>query len=65
MIVRIDNRLLEILREKGVEVSMDTFRQAYAQRQEERAKDPKLARRRRMEQMVNDMMSGGFDGKRD
>jgi len=59
MIVRIDNRLLEILRSMGVEVSMETFRHAYAQRQEERAKDPKLARRRKLEQMVNDMMTGG------
>jgi len=52
-----DKRVLEILEEMGVSgLDWDKLKDAYSIRKEERAKDPKLAARRRFNQKVNEMM---------
>jgi hypothetical protein len=36
MLVRIDQRLFEILNERGVSISLEEFKKAYVQRKQER-----------------------------
>ncbi|MDC9616195.1 hypothetical protein PSI19_20530 [Xenorhabdus khoisanae] len=58
MIVRLDNRLFEILNEMGVRIDHETFVEAYTRRKAEKDKDPKQARKRKLTQVTHDLMSG-------
>lgn len=57
VIVRLDKRLFEILDDMGACVTREMFLDAYAIRKMERERDPRLIRRRKFNQEVNDMMS--------
>lgn len=57
MMMNMDKRVLEILEELGVSgLDWDKLKEAYSIRKEERAKDPKLKARRRLNQKINEMM---------
>lgn len=57
MMMNMDKRVLEILEDLGVSgLDWNKLREAYSIRKEERAKDPKLAARRRFNQRANKMM---------
>lgn len=58
MVIRLDKRLIAILNEQGVSITLDQFKAAYSIRISEREKDPKLLARRRLNQQVNEMMGG-------
>ncbi|EAX6626073.1 hypothetical protein T029_25320 [Salmonella enterica subsp. enterica serovar Give] len=60
MIVRLDNRLFEILNEMGAHVDREMFLAAYAQRKAEKENDPRHIRQRKLTQLTHDLMSG-FD----
>ncbi|EBJ4300191.1 hypothetical protein DUX08_23400 [Salmonella enterica] len=60
MIVRLDNRLFEILDEMGAHVDREMFMAAYAQRKAERENDPRHIRQQKLTQLTHDLMSG-FD----
>ncbi|HDC1598573.1 TPA: hypothetical protein O7V39_005024 [Salmonella enterica] len=57
MIVRLDNRLFEILDEMGAGVDREMFMAAYAQRKAEKENDPRYVRQRKMTQLTHDLMS--------
>lgn len=57
MIVRLDNRLFEILDEMGVHVDREMFMAAYAQRKAERGNDPRHIRQRELTRLTHDLMS--------
>ncbi|EAA7785268.1 hypothetical protein BFK25_004543 [Salmonella enterica subsp. enterica serovar Braenderup] len=57
MIVRLDNRLFEILDEMGARVDREMFMAAYAQRKAEKENDPRHVRQRKMTQLTHDLMS--------
>lgn len=57
MMMNMDKRVLEILEDLGVSgLDWNKLTEAYSIRKEERARDPKLAARRRLNQRVNEMM---------
>lgn len=57
MMMNMDKRVLEILEELGVSgLDWNKLKEAYSIRKEERAKDPKLKARRRLNQKINEMM---------
>ncbi|EAU3240773.1 hypothetical protein ACE2PB_005090 [Salmonella enterica] len=57
MIVRLDNRLFEILAEMGACVDREMFMVAYARRKAEKENDPRHIRQRKLTQMTHDLMS--------
>ncbi|EDQ1986839.1 hypothetical protein GSO28_004771 [Salmonella enterica] len=57
MIVRLDNRLFEILDEMGACVNREMFMAAYAQRKAEKGNDHRHIRQRKLTQMTHDLMS--------
>ncbi|HFG6643117.1 TPA: hypothetical protein ACJH2W_004681 [Salmonella enterica subsp. enterica serovar Bovismorbificans] len=58
MIVRLDNRLFEILDEMGAHVDRKMFMAAYAQRKAEKENDPRYIRQRNLTRLTHDLMSG-------
>lgn len=57
MIVRLDNRLFEILDEMGGHVDREMFMAAYAQRKAEKENDPQHIRQRKLTRLTHDLMS--------
>lgn len=57
MIVRLDNRLFEILDEMGAHVDREMFMAAYAQRKTEKENDPRHALQRKLTRLTHDLMS--------
>ncbi|EEW5212307.1 TPA: hypothetical protein ISA43_004679 [Escherichia coli] len=57
MIVRLDNRLFEILDEMGAHVDREMFMAAYAQRKSEKENDPRHIRQRELTRLTHDLMS--------
>ncbi|MTF72800.1 hypothetical protein GJD70_27465 [Klebsiella pneumoniae] len=57
MIVRLDNRVFEILDEMGAHVDREMFMEAYAQRTSEKENDPRHIRQRELTRWTHDLMS--------
>ncbi|ECG5407423.1 hypothetical protein S969_004977 [Salmonella enterica subsp. salamae serovar 6,7:z:1,5] len=57
MIVRLDNRLFEILEDMGAHVDREIFMAAYAQRKAEKENDPRYLRQRKLTRLTHDLMS--------
>ncbi|WP_173017763.1 hypothetical protein [Klebsiella pneumoniae] len=57
MIVRLGNRLFEILEEMGAHVDREMFIAAYAQRKSEKENDPRHIRPRELTRLTHDLMS--------
>ncbi|MTF72794.1 hypothetical protein GJD70_27395 [Klebsiella pneumoniae] len=57
MIVRLDNRLFEILDEMGAHVDREMFMAAYAHRQAEKENDHRHIRQRKLTRLAHDLMS--------